>query len=425
MRFIDRLRRAKNAYYADVNTGTGDLYGVFVQDGRVRPLSYSPFVRGINMISDNAAQLMESIHIVGPDGLRLDSRSAREMVATLTTTLDDGETAAFYFWKQEYEDLLSEGRAIMRPVFNRAGRLLRIDRIAGRRVQWDQALRLYWGPDTLESDYRNLYFSEKEVAHAKWGPANPADPRFSIAPIEKLRDTILTAQNAQKWLSDFFKSNFKTNLVISPSGKAPFSTEDMKRLESLVSKYLRGEAPLIVGRGASVEQIDQKATDQQTIQVMEFLVSETARMFNLPKQLLGIGEIKGVGVLYDEYWRTCLSPTVHKMLTPLSLRMLRPGYRFKVDETASLIRGSLSELTNFMNAIRPNTGTMPMYTVNELRAKLGDSPLSDEQFAELLREHREFFAQRQSEAPGSDDSDADEDSDGDESVDNPDREEVE
>ena len=365
--------------------------------GRARPLAHSPFVASVNMIADNAAQLIvQTLYIADRDGMRVESRMAREKIDILKSTLDGGLTPALQFWKREFEDLLMEGNALMRARFE-GDRLLGIERIAGKYRQWDQGRRLYWGQDREDENYRLLYFSEQEAIVARWGPFEPSDPRFSIAPIQKLRDTILTAQNAERWLSDFFSSNFKTNVIISPSGKAPFSAEDMERLEPLVDGYLRGNRPLLIGRGANVTQVDQKATDQQTIEVLEFLVEETARMFNIPKQLLRVGELKSVGNLYDEYWRSCLSPTIQKMLAPLSLRLLRRGQHFQVDETSGLIRGSLADSTNWINSVRPNTGAMPLYTVNEIRAKNGDPPLTDEQYSEMVKQHREFFESRQPE----------------------------
>ena len=373
-RFRDAGRVLAGTATANVLDGSGDFYDEMVGLGRgKRPLSYSPFVRCINMLSDDTARLIvETLYIEDRDGVRWESRLARERVDVLRETLDGGPDSSVL--------LLEAGGGRPAHGWHRsdASGLRGHD---ARRNRADRSTQAPVGSGTqalLGAGQSRQRLQEPLLLRAgdRPGEENPGRPRFSIAPIDRLADTILTAQNAERWLSDFFKSNFKTNIVLSPQGRGTFSTEDYDRLKEQVKGYLRGEAPLIVGRDARVSAIEQKASDQDTTDILDYLLTSTARMFGVPPQLLGLGDGKGVGVLYDAYWRQALAPTVHKLLAPLSLRILRRGYRFSVDETASLVRGSLQERTNWINAIRPNTGTMPLYTVNEIRRKQGDPPLT-------------------------------------------------
>ena len=369
---------------------------IAIEDGMKRPksLRYSPFVRVTNDIANAAASLIaKTLYVEDEDGVRRDTRSMRQKLRVLRTSWDGGATDARHQWKQQFLDFLVEGNSLMVPYY-------RGDALEGVRVMDAYGAEYLGGSNRYRGNRRvpggitasMETFPAADVAHARWGHYDSGRSAFSIAPIRQLRDNILTAQSAELWAQKYFNRTYKTNAIFTPPPGVRVGKDDINKMTKSIERYLRGDAPLMTSRAFNITTLDQKATDQELMALLDYEKNAVADMYGYPEELLTSGTTTKVGESYDKYWRSALEPAISTMLSALSNRMLRDGLHFTVDETASILRGSASERTALLNVLRPNTGVMPLYTVNEIRKKMGDPPLTDEEREQMLEEHADFFA---------------------------------
>ena len=361
------------------------------------------------MVADECARLMAStVSVVSQDGVTVESERDERNSTVMRESVDGGVTPAGDFWLDVFSDLLTDGNALIAPIL-RDGVIVRLRLLRARDARFDDATASYYGKVQGEGE-REVRVPQGQMAHARmYGSALSRGGRgrqwpFSDSPIRLLRDALAVSESAADWIQRSLIGP-KGQLVISPK-TGRLGKDQQKAMTAQVDAFRRSRKPLVVGGPVDVETFTPSAREAQITDIRDFQLREVARVYGVPLPLIGSPVSawgSGIEALAREYWKRAIAPRMFSVLSPLSLRLCGPKKVLTVDPL-ELYRGDSNDMVSLLTALRPNTGTPPIATLNEMRRIAGLPVMSDAE-ERALREQAEWLN-----APTAADDDAGEES---------------
>ena len=381
-------------------------------------LSNPPLLRCVSKVASDCARLVAStVTVLDGKGRISLARRDRENAARLRESVDGGVSPALDFWRDAFTDLLTDGNALVAPVRNGDGLVVRLRLMRAKDARYDARDdsfrgRFRGGGEVVERVPR------VEMAHARMFGAAVADGGagrqwpFSDSPIRLLGGTLGLSERIVSWL---YRSLIgpKGSLVLSPK-QGRLSEGQQKRLVKELGAFMRSNRPMVGGAPLNVSQFGQSAREAAVPDLQDFQLREVARVYGVPLPLIGSPVSawgSGIEALAREYWKGAVAPRLADVLVPLSQRVCVTGRRLAVD-SVELIRGDSGEAARLLQVLRPNNA--PAIATDDQCRHIADlPPLTDEERAQLERENAaRFGSQAGADAGAAEDGEADGEEDG-------------
>lgn len=294
-----------------------------------------------------------------------------------------------------YTDLMIFGNAYLHVVPNGAGKPVGLKRMApytmriivrdnGEIVRYEQE-----NPNSVGSandDKRNeIAFTPDEVIHFKFH--DPINDVYGLSPLEAIRLSVVADFSAQQYNIAFFQNAGVTGTIISiKSG----STDDIERTREYLSQQYTGlggahKILVIDSDSHSVHKAVATHNEMNFLEGRRFLLQEILAVLDVPPAKIGIMETanRSNSREQDKTFRTESIQFIQYLFEEtLNDHFIRPILGIKetvFKHTDSDTRDSLELMSIFTSAI--NHG---IYTINEVRAKLGMSPIPGGDVAFIL-----------------------------------------
>ena len=294
-----------------------------------------------------------------------------------------------------YTDLMIFGNAYLYVVPNGAGKPTGLKRVApytmriivrnnGEIVRYEQE-----NPNNLVSGYNDkrnvITFNANEIIHFKFH--DPINDVYGLSPLEAIRLSVVADFSAQQYNIAFFQNAGVTGTIISI---ASASQDDMDRTrEYLREQYtgLGGAHKILVidSNSHSVHKAVATHTDMNFLEGRRFLLQEILAVLDVPPAKIGIMETanRSNSKEQDKTFRTesiqyiqyLFEETLNDHFISPVLGIKNTIFKHQDSDT----RDSQELMSIFTSAI--NHG---IYTINEVRAKLGLSPIKGGDVAFVL-----------------------------------------
>ena len=288
-------------------------------------------------------------------------------------------------------DYVLDGNALAKINFNNAGGVTSIHRLSTQSAETfptSSGGYVYRATPAL-SQKSGMYetISPKQVAHCRFPlmyrsseGVSTARQFFAPSPVRLLHRALQIAIASDKAIRQYFVSGQRSNLGISYPDK--ISNEQMKDLRAAYTTLQKTGAPFVVDRDARFSNLDNSASNADSLSLREFQVAEVSRIFGIPGPLLNQNLTswgQGIAELAKLAWRFGLSQHTERFLAPFSFRLLKPGERFKVDPS-DLLRGDPEQMARFLMAVKRSAQQDETLTLEEQRVFCGypTEPISGE-----------------------------------------------
>ena len=318
----------------------------------------------------------------------LRSTRARRAVEVLRTSLDGGETSSYYGLLDLLWDMATYGNALAVPVFGVAGRLTRLNRIKGATARWEETTRRYRG-EYVGSRQQDV-FSPREVIHSRWGGRRSPNDRLGVSPLRVLaRSVNLGAETEEAILREVgLGPESRAIITAAPStvalggDVARFPDDSQKGEDDAFGSREHGRVQT-VRRAAVIEAFPETPVEKQQMKLLAHMVGQVAQFYGVPSALMNIGA-SATSEDFKNLRRLGVLPLVNKFLEAAQVQLLRPGAKFRVNSVAWEFEDAEGRAA-LMDRIMPNTGRMPVGTIDEVREIGSLGPATPETMAEIER----------------------------------------
>ena len=229
-------------------------------------------------------------------------------------------------------------------------------------------------PDTGRPTYRvgGQEFSREQVWHVR--AFTLPGVLLGMSPVDYARQAIGLGLGAERFGASFFGSGAVPSLIIR-SLNPDLNAEEAARLKAGVMESQRRRTPMVVNPATEVTPISLRPDEAQFIETARFNVSQVARVFGVPVEMIG-GD-SGGSLTYSntearalDFVRYSLRPWLVRLETAVS-RLLPPGQTVRFDAN-DLLRGTTSERYAAHESALRAGWTSP----NEVRQAEGLPPLA-------------------------------------------------
>lgn len=381
----------------DAINGSGDLIGFADDaDGRLSmrnaALGYPALVRCATLLSSVIAQLVTcgSMRVVNSEGAVVNSTNAKQALNLFSHSLD-GYFDSLTSVEDLVVDYVLEGNAIAKINTNNRGGATSIVRMSSSSAETFPTsdggfvYRATPALDAKSGTYETI--SPDYVAHCRLplmfrhsSGISTSRQLFAPSPIRLLNRALQIAIASDKAIRQYYKTGQRSNLGIAYPDK--ISNTQMKDLRAAYTALQNTGAPFVVDRDARFTNLDNTASNADSLNLREFQVAEVSRIFGIPGPLLNQSLTswgQGIAELAKLAWRFGLCQHTERFLAPFSFRLLRPGERFKVDPS-DLLRGDPEQMARFLMAVKRSAQQDETLTLEEQRMFVGypTEPLSGE-----------------------------------------------
>jgi len=366
------------------DTGLLDLYGVSTGTGAMRDkaVTFSVFFRIVNLLSSVMAQLMTSgsLRVIDPNGSIDKSRSTRTLLELLQHSPDD-VTPAYQFIEDLACDYLIDGNALLHcsKMGNKTLGLYRLEPNGAGidfNMEGDGTYRAHRAYDTTMQDYEE--FPESEIVHMRWPLLSSTSryssyrSRFASPPVILMRPSLRIGLESDKYILDWYKTDSpKANVGISL--RKDLKPEQIKQFRSIFVETAKSRAPLIMGQDAKFTNLANTSSSNDQSGQREFQVGEICRAYGVPGPLVNQNVTQwgsGIEQLSKLFYRFGLRQHCERLLGPMKMRLLKPGYQFSLDEI-DILRGDTTGIAAMLTALRGDAQTPEVATIQERRRIAG------------------------------------------------------
>ena len=355
------------------------------QSNRDSAQGYPALMRCATLLSSVIAQLITngSLRVIDINGNIVETQKARRALMLFHTSLDN-DTDAYTAVEDLVIDYALEGNAIAKLTFTNSGYISAIDKmeaISAEIYPTSNGSYAYRATPSLSIGATNAYemIDPRNIAHARLPITNRVGEasvssrlsKFATSPVRMLNRALSIAIAGDKAILAYFKSGQRSNLGIAYPNK--ISNEQMRDIRSAYVALQKTGAPFVVDRNATFTNIENSASNSDSLNLREFQVGEVSRIFGLPGPLLNQNLTswgQGIAELAKLAWRFGLSQHCDRFLAPFSFRLLDAGQRFKVD-ASDLLRGDASDMARFLMAVKRDAQRDETLTIEEQRMFLG------------------------------------------------------
>ena len=386
---IRQQARADDVYSSllDALNGSGEFLE-FADDAdgrqsmRNAALGYPALVRCATLLSSVIAQLVTngSMRVVASDGSVVESRNSDKALKLFSHSLD-GYFDSYTSIEDLVVDYVLEGNALALINRNMSGGATSIIRMAAPSAETyptkgggfvyraTQALNSTGSFDTIAPE--NMAHIRLPYLYRTSSGIATSRQFFAPSPVRLLHRALQIAIASDKAIRQYFISGQRSNLGIAYPEK--ISTEQMKDLRAAYTSLQRTGAPFVVDRDARFTNLDNSASNADSLSLREFQVSEVSRIFGIPGPLLNQNLTswgQGIAELAKLAWRFGISQHCERFLAPFNFRLLNPGERFKVDPS-DLLRGDPDQMARFLMAVKRSAQQDETLTREEQRLFAG------------------------------------------------------
>ena len=348
-------------------------------------LGYPALVRCATLMSSVIAQLVTngSLRVIDLNGDIVDNQKARRALVLFNTSLD-GITDAYTAIEDLVIDYALEGNALAKINFlpsGQVGTIQKLDVISSEINPTSDGNYVYRSTLSLALSKNLIYetIDPRNVAHSRLpimqrtGGNNFSSRRsiFATSPVRMLNRALSIAIAGDKAIRDYYTRGQRSSLGISYKNK--LSNDQMKDIRAAYVALQKTGAPFVVDRAATFTNIENSASDADSLNLREFQVAEVSRIYGIPGPLLNQNLTswgQGIAQLAKLAWRFGLSQHTDRFLAPFSFRLLDNGQRFKVD-ASDLLRGDAADMARFLMAVKRDAQRDETMTVEEQRMFLG------------------------------------------------------
>ena len=353
--------------------------------GRDSALGYPALVRCATLLSSVVAQLITngSMKVIDINGNIVKNQKAQKALMLFHTSLD-GDVDAYTSVEDLVIDYALEGNALAKLTFSASGQISVIQKldVLGAEINpTSNGGYVYRATQSFNPEINAIYetIDPRSIAHARLpillgsSNANVSSRRskFASSPVRLLNRALSIAIAGDKAIREYYKSGQRSNLGIAYPDK--LSNEQLKDIRSAYVALQKTGAPFVVDRGAAFTNIQNSASNSDSLNLREFQVAEVSRIFGIPGPLLNQNLTswgQGISELAKLAWRFGLSQHCERFLAPFSFRLLDAGQRFKVD-ASDLLRGDVADMARFLIAVKKDAQRGETMTVEEQRLFLG------------------------------------------------------
>ena len=375
------------------SVGSGDFTFDFFDDMPVgqnirnAALGFAAYYRCVTLLSSMMAQLLtgSSLRIIDREGNIVDTPRARRILDFFEES-PDGRCPAHEFFEDACAEYLIEGNALLEIKRGLQGRVVGLDRLSS----WDAntvAARngmMVYEARRIGSDSRVLHIAETDVIHVRWPrvlrhSASSSANRWNFAPppVRLLRQSLEIGLASNRYVRDFYRLGNKSTVGISP--EEDIIAEEIPAVIKLIDRAAKNRQPLLMPKKASFTNLAQRASDSDQSALLEFVVTETARVYGIPGPIIGQNVTQwgqGIESLSRMLWKYGLKQHLNRFLAPARMALLLPGQKFELDPI-DVLRGDIQPLAQFIQAVKGDAQSEQIFTREELR-RMGGAPVTPE-----------------------------------------------
>jgi HK97 family phage portal protein len=269
-----------DAFFAQAATVTGDKVN------EETALGVTSIWQAVNVVSGTIASLPAHLFKDTPDGAEKDT--ANPLYYILHDRPNDHQTApAFYKWM--VSRLLLGGRATAYIGRNKGGRVKALLPLDDTKLKIEQLVvggeikRFY----NYEVGSTTLTYDSSEVIDLVWFPA--ADGFRHRNPVTTNRDAIALMIAAEKFAGKHFANGGVPPLVLNApvAGSPQGNQRAVDNIADAVKASNRTKSQVLIApAGHRIESIGIDPAKSQLVELRRFMVTETARIFNVPPTIL-------------------------------------------------------------------------------------------------------------------------------------------
>lgn len=214
---------------------------------------------------------------------------------------------------------------------------------------------------------------------------NPDDPRIGVSPLEPLRSILAEDAAATAHRRGFWENFARLEGVLtSPQGLSDVAYERLRAdWQNLYAGADNAGKTAILEEGTDFKAISVSPKDAEFIEGRKQVLETVARAYNIPVSLLGLTDTATYASqeeFHTQLYVDTLGPWL-KMLAGRIQREVVPWFtddpevyvEFNIEEK---LRGSFDQQANAVRAL----GGVPIFSVNELRARYNMPRIEDAQF---------------------------------------------
>lgn len=281
-----------------------------------------------------------------------------------------------------YTDLMIFGNAYLYVVKNGVGSPVSLKRVApytmrvvveqnGEIVRYEQV-----NPDPLSTQKQKVLYSADEIIHFKFH--DPINDVYGLSPLEAIRLSVVADFSAQQYNIAFFRNAGVTGTIISIKSGSP---EDIERTREYLREQYTGlggahKILIIDSDSHAVHKAVATHNEMNFLEGRRFLLQEILAVLDVPPAKIGIMETANRSNSREQdktFRQESIQFIQYLFEETLNDHFIRPvlGVQETIfKHTDSDTRDSLELMEIFTSAV--NHG---IYTINEVRAKLGLSPI--------------------------------------------------
>lgn len=265
----------------------------------------------------------------------------------------------------------------------------------------------------IDTSMPPMFVVQNEVFHLP-GLSIEADEAEDV--VTYMRDTISVALGAQKFEGSFFANGAQSGGIITVPPGTP--TQARERLEQQIQKKATAEnwfKTMVLRDGAQWHSTTVDARSSEMTAIMEAVVRDVARFFNLPPFKLGL--VDSVSYNSSEqgqrvyltgclnHWLKAIACEAHLKLLP-SVEQVSGRYRFE-HNVSKLVEPDFMTLNEVLALQRQNE----IINANEFRAKINLSPRADKEALKYVNPNTKSNVSSDSPKPESPDTEDDTETD--------------
>jgi HK97 family phage portal protein len=349
---------------------TGSVPGVTVS---VEQALANPAVfRCVDLVSSSIGML--PTYVMRKAGTALEKADAHPLFDLLQYQPNGWQTA-FEFKQLMQMRVLIHGNAY--AIIVRTGsRITQLIPIDPRRVLVKQLPDLTLRYEVTRDDGSVGIYAAQDVLHLR---GLSVDGLTGVSRVQKAADTISIALQAGRAAERIFRNGMMVGGNLKHPGK--LGEEGKKFLRDSLTEIHAGPENagkwIITEEGMEAKPFANTAKDSQLIEARASLVEDIARIFGVPRPLLGMDDtswgsgIEQLGILFVRYGLAPWFKAWEEALTRSCLSLVeRRSFLFDFDET-ELLRGTLKDQAEFFAKALGAGGQRPWMEVNEVRESVG------------------------------------------------------
>ena len=380
-----------------------DIVGNQIKLSRDEAVIYPAFFRAVELTAAGLATLITEsrLTVVDQDEQPVINRRTEKILEMVTWSPDDGLTPAYQFIEDLACDYCIDGNAFV--VKNRSNADASVSGLARKQstqaslagTRSGEVYRLRDLDGLREKPYgaRNVIHARFPLMLGDYNTGNNYRHGMAPRPLDIVKAAVTTGLiGDKKVLNQTKRTSNRDNVHIDVGAPASnpnvqqmeLTDEQRKELITVFSGWGNSGKPLVTFLGGKSMAVDNSSETESNRKTREYELVETFRVLGTPAPLVGVqitewGE--GIEAMARFWYRFGLHNHVHRLLTPMSVRLLNRGEKFHYDETYAT-RGDYANIAKLIEAAGGSAQRSPIMTREEMRRLLKLLPVPWGQFVE-------------------------------------------